>query len=425
MPSYNRTILSPSKSVSHSFDSRLSEPPYPVGVKLGPRECDWKIALKHSPSLMSFHHDPPLLVPVALPWTPYGVPVQWRDLERYARFHRWLDPHVFCFCPGQRVVSVFTVYGKESEHYNNVCVGCASWTSTGGGCSYFVNLERLEAVEKGFHLYDFFPEVDFGKANGKKRAKTHPITRKVGVSTPYARPQKKEPSLFTKHSNKPPAHTLPLPTSQLLTFADEWKYFFPGRDFSPLSQALPLTPPPLEPELAGTLENLTRGYFDDIARIASPPAPDFLYNRIEDLPIPHINDAQEVVTKLLSPCGNGVRFHELMGVLGRCNLCGHIIALPVFHIHICRTNLGATPTTVATTTPVRPSPSSPSSSNSSPCSSSSVRSDQATSSTSRSPSCIQEYHGILYETSLLPICARGGATSSPTFSDVIDLTIDD
>ncbi|KAK7680372.1 hypothetical protein QCA50_016612 [Cerrena zonata] len=410
---HNRTIVSP--FAARPLVSRLSEPPpYPTGFSIDLQEYDWKIALKHSPSLMSFHHEPiPLLVPVALPLTAQDVPVQLKDLERYARFHDWITKHVFCFCSLKdgryHHVGIFTVRRKDSDNFNCVCVGCASWKPSGGGCSFFVNLERLEAIEKNFHQYARFPEIDLGK--GKKRARSIPVAPTIN------RIQARTVASHVRRQRKPyaysntAAHTLPSPVSFQM---DDSLYHFIGRDFSPVSQAV-LSPPPSERVLAGTLENLTPGYFDDIDRLSSPAPPAQLYTRIEDLPIPSSHETNEVIMNLVLVCGSGVPFGELMKVLGRCKLCRRIIALSVLNVHICP---DVTESPIAATGSIsRMISSSSTASNSSPSSSSpSVHSDHAT--TSHSSTQFEECDGVIYESDLLPI-------SSPYhFPDIIDLTDD-
>lgn len=149
-------------------------------------------------------------------------------------------------------------------------------------------------------------------------------------------------------------------------------------------------------------------------RLSSPPPVDLVCTRIEDLPIPSSHETEEIIMNLLTVCGNGVRFGDLMKVLGRCKLCHHIIALSVFSVHICpripKAPIATAPTPISCT------------SVSETASSLSTHSSQASS--SHSHSSLQEHGGILYEPSLLP--AHGSTSASPSFqsSDIIDLTVD-
>lgn len=143
------------------LEGRLSEPAISsAGRHLELQESDWKMALRNSPTLASFHRDPiPLLVPVPMyvpscyfhrystlssnllhrPLTPQGIPVRFEDMEEYARHHDWLT-NILCFCSLEdgipRPVSIFTASRLNSEHFGSVCIGCSNWR-TGDNCSFF------------------------------------------------------------------------------------------------------------------------------------------------------------------------------------------------------------------------------------------------------------------------------------------------
>ncbi|PCH39498.1 hypothetical protein WOLCODRAFT_21633, partial [Wolfiporia cocos MD-104 SS10] len=90
-------------------------------------ECEWKVALKSSDSLVTFKSNPPRLIPVA-----------------YCTYH---PRAISCFCSlhnGGIDIPVKIFAPIAGEHHGDPCLGCVHWKLRGkAGCSYFVNLRGL------------------------------------------------------------------------------------------------------------------------------------------------------------------------------------------------------------------------------------------------------------------------------------------
>ena len=206
------------------------------------------------------------------------------------------------------------------------------------------------------------------------------------------------------------------------------------------------------------MADITPGGIQDMIRLYSPPPPSDLYTRIENIPIPPSEDASATIMSLLDVDGHGVRYFDLMRVLGRCALCSRIVALSIFGVHVCPNrdtnynspSITTTPTpcrsthsTIATQTSASPGPSQvPTTSPTSHAgtASSTPRAGTASSTTSPfnsrsasvaySPS-LCERDGIFYHHSLLPAFQEldpNDATPEPSDAtpepSIIDLTSD-
>ncbi|KAJ3541407.1 hypothetical protein NM688_g6087 [Phlebia brevispora] len=316
LPAFMTADLSDFQSQTQSRTLSFPRTTRPYRTRFQTKQDKLKLELKNAPTLVSHDFDQEtgesLLLPIPWPRNKRGRPVGLGSLQKYCSDHEFLE-RIFCFCsaePGTSPVPVklFVVRKKDSEHYNDPCLGCRNWEKgEGAGCGFFLNMRHF-VLHHPRALQDTF---------------NYPLKpSKQTVAKPHVESTSK-PRLF--HGGLKAqriADYFPLPENST------WR--MPPR-LPAIQSAQPLT----EHEVADNVTInpfLVDGSVVMADRLFQPPPPNMISRNVRELAPPNHADTRAMLLELL---GRGVQMHDLLRLIGACNICRYIIALCVFPEHDC------------------------------------------------------------------------------------------